>query len=245
MAEDVSFIETMGTEFVILYANGKLSGHGKYSAHKNLVCRASPVLRDRLQFQATLQAEEIRNELYFDELEYQNGKWTDNVQDFMHLLYRDRKAIIDRPRDLDGCLRLYLFADAFEVDDLRDIAIDGIQDRLKTSGRFLSEMMDAKKVYGYTRESPKNKLRLFYIALRVFEHTALKALIPGDIMDHMGLYPSLLEDWLAFQRDEHLRRVGIDPRNRVRHDEDMTGFPVCYFHVHPPDQECTTMPNKI
>jgi hypothetical protein len=234
----------MGTEFVKIFAGKKLlPDTKKFSAHKDLVCKASAVLAQRLQFQASNWPSEQQNELYFDDDES-----SIDVQDFINLLYRDRKAIFDRVRTYEEYLQLYQFADKFEVDGLRDIAIDGLQDRLKMDGLTFSFMYDVKWVFAFTSKGPKNKLHRFYTALLVHEHLVLGTKDTEYIMKEMGWYPDLLEDWLAFQQSEHykrptLRYVGTDPRNRVKSDSNVAGFPLCYFHVHPPEQVCTTKAN--
>jgi len=96
----------MGTEFVKIFAGKRqLPDTKKFSAHKDLVCKASAVLAQRLQFQASNWPSEQQNELYFDDDES-----SIDVQDFINLLYRDRKAIFDRVRTYGEYLLLYRFA---------------------------------------------------------------------------------------------------------------------------------------
>jgi hypothetical protein len=234
----------MGTEFVKIFAGKKLHPDTKkFSVHKNLVCKASPVLAQRLQSQASRWGPELQNELYFDD-----GESLIDVQDFINLLYRDRKAIFNQVRTYQECLRLYRFADDFGVDGLRDVAIDGLQDRLKMDGLAFHHLMDVKRVFAYTAKGPKNKLDRFYTAMLAHEHLVLGTKDAKELMKDMELFPSFLEDWLAFQQSEHhkrpaLRYVGTDPRNRVKSDSNVAGFPLCYFHVHPPEQMCTTKAN--
>lgn len=234
----------MGTEFVKIFAGKKLlPDTKKFSAHKDLVCKASAVLAQRLQFQASNLPSDLQNELYFDDNES-----SIDVQDFINLLYRDRKAICDRARTYREHLQLYRFADKFQVDGLRDIAIDGLQDRLKLDGETFSDLLDSKRVFAFTSKGPKNKLHRFYTTLLAHEHLVLRTKDTEEVMKQMGWYPDLLEDWLAFQQSEHLKRpalryVGTDPRNRVKSDSNVAGFPLCYFHIHPREQVCTTKAN--
>jgi hypothetical protein len=116
------------------------------------------------------------------------------------------------------------------------------------NGLTFSQMYDVKWVFACTSKGPKNKLHRFYTTLLVHEHLALGTKDAEEIMKKMGWYPDLLGDWLTFQQSEHykrpaLRYVGTDPRNRVKSDSNVAGFPLCYFHVHPPEQVCTTKAN--
>ncbi|CZR50238.1 uncharacterized protein PAC_00110 [Phialocephala subalpina] len=184
MDEDAPFIEKMGTEFVTIFGSSKFSRPCiKFSAHKNLVCKASRVLKERLEFQATLPAADIRHELYFNDLE--GGHWSANAQDFVNLLYRERKAIIDRVRTYEECFHLYRFADTFEVDGLRDIAIDVLQDRLKNDNQTLTSLVDLKRVFAYTEKSPKNKLYRFYTALMAYDRLTTRSKDVEEITKQM------------------------------------------------------------
>jgi hypothetical protein len=76
----------MGAEFVKIFAGKKLlPDTKKFSAHKNLVCKASAVLAQRLQFQASNWPSELQTDLYFDSAELEESSI--DVQDFINLLY--------------------------------------------------------------------------------------------------------------------------------------------------------------
>jgi hypothetical protein len=217
----------------------------RYTVKKRLVCAASGVFKRLLEEQSASLSGIVTNELCLN----------DDcllVRAFVNLLYGDRPAILDRPRGDGGGPRirgnfdfveLYKFAEKYEIDSLRDIAIDALQDELKIEG--VPSFARAKRVFVQTAEGPKNKIRRFFTAMSTYSY--LTEMEDGSeiLLENQ---PDFLKDWLAFQRTEHqkrptLRIFGVDPRNQVSSNEDITGFPLCYFHVHPPDQECPSKPN--
>ncbi|KUJ18604.1 uncharacterized protein LY89DRAFT_717189 [Mollisia scopiformis] len=236
MTKDIPFIETMGVQTVKILANNKSQQRKVYSAHRNLIIAASSIMKEWLE------DPEFQDELYFEQ------DALIDVQDFVNLLYCDRKRIIDRERTHEDYLRLYRFADKYKVDGLRDIAMDGLQDKLKAKGAFLSSISDMGKAFSCTSKGPQNKLYRFYTAMLAHTHLGVGLKDTARVVRSMRVFPDLLEDWLEFQHCEHekqpaLRLFGRDPRKRVEKADDTTGFPICYFHVHPPEQECPTKAN--
>lgn len=90
----------MGTELVQFFVGPKRKA---FSAHNDLECR-KPAVLNRL-----LNSTEKPTDLYLAECALVP------VQDFISLLYRDRKAIESRRRSLADCLGLYQFADEYDT----------------------------------------------------------------------------------------------------------------------------------
>lgn len=237
-----SFVEVIGTEIVYFFVGPERI---EFTAHKNLVCNASAVLKRMLERKRSEDEYFLDlNELFLPESAHRA------VQAFVTFLYRDRKEVIALApsRSYKDYIDLYIFGAAYAVNTLKDIAMDGIQDQLKLQRKSLTDG-DIENIFARTAEN--DKLRKFCAALITHELLRHKNRTPSEVHSLMVKVPDLLRVYLVYQHTESpeppivpmYQTMGNDPRDRVGFRDSGHSFHVCSFHVHDILEECLTEPN--
>lgn len=225
----------MGTDIVKLIVGPKRK---EITVHKNLICAVSEVFK--AAFDGSF-AEGTSNEMYLPEDEPQSA------QDLVSYCYRGHHMhglSGQHPSDL---VMLYIFCDKFQCNELKNLAMDHLQDSLKQKDCFLSRPA-IQVIFNNTTSMEFEPLRRYCAAELSFRIVRTELDI-AHWVTFLGEVGDLLFQYMRFDQSEGKKRLcgdntsllGIDPRVRI--SGRTRGFTLCHFHVHAAGEQCNSIPS--
>jgi len=206
----------------------------QYSIHKKLICSVSPFF-DRA-FNGPF-VEATPSSIHLDE------DSPEIFSSFFEYLYTDH--FINRG-NVQQLIDLYIFADKCQVEKLKNVTMDKIQDTLRHHKEAIP--IDAMlHIFENTFDSSTAPLRSFCAALLsncILRPEKWHKANPHFAEEAFSTIPELLAEFVAFQRKMSTKWFDLkeDPRHRHLHDENGNSR-ICDFHSHPDGETCDSEPN--